>query len=172
LENQLRLLAADRKSRERAVGETSILDLDSSSKRLVEPGFRRTLKPFQLRNLATVLRLPHGADFSVPGAGTTTVALANFAIARAQGRVERLLVVAPIAAFEALKVDSAACLAPLPVVAVHTGQESLIPTNTDILLTNYNRVASDRTAPTIGVGPGFSPACETARHHANPFDHL
>ena len=30
--------------------------------------------PFQLKNLAAILRLPHGADFSVPGAGKTTVA--------------------------------------------------------------------------------------------------
>lgn len=79
----------------------------------------------------------------MPGAGKTTVALANFTLNLARGRVEQLLVIGPIAAFQAWKEDSAACLNPAPSIAVHTGPGSLIPEDVDILLTNYNRVAAD-----------------------------
>ncbi|WP_447587434.1 DEAD/DEAH box helicase [Cellulomonas persica] len=103
----------------------------------------RQLKPFQLRNLAKLMLLPHGADFSVPGAGKTTVALANFALQRARGEVDRLLVIGPIAAFDAWKTDSVDCLADNPKITVHTGPGSVIPIATDLLLTNYHRVAGD-----------------------------
>ncbi len=44
---------------------------------LIDLGFtRRTLKDFQLRDLAQLLHLPNGANFSVPGAGKTTVTFA------------------------------------------------------------------------------------------------
>lgn len=143
LKEQLRSLAQDRKARDLAISSPPGLSTEGLEKELLEAGFKRTLKPFQLENLATILRLPHGADFSVPGAGKTTVALANFALNRSRGRVDQLLVVAPIAAFQAWKEDSAVCLAPIPSVAVHTGPRAFIPEETDILLTNYNRVASD-----------------------------
>lgn len=38
------------------------------------PGFRRRLTPEQLGAVRTILSLPHGANFSVPGAGKTAVA--------------------------------------------------------------------------------------------------
>src|SRR6202012_2662119 len=91
---------------------------------LTNAGFRRTLKSFQLENLAAIRRLPHGADFSVPGAGKTTVALANFALGRASGAIQRMLVVGPLAAFASWKEDSRECLVPAPIVAVHEGPES------------------------------------------------
>ncbi|WP_328708674.1 DEAD/DEAH box helicase [Microbispora hainanensis] len=143
LTEQLRLLARDRKAREVAVAEPAEVSLEDLEAELAEAGFRRSLRPFQLENLATIMRLPHGADFSVPGAGKTTVALANFTLNLARGRVEQLLVIGPIAAFQAWKEDSAACLNPAPSIAVHTGPGSLIPEDVDILLTNYNRVAAD-----------------------------
>ncbi|WP_101789184.1 DEAD/DEAH box helicase [Nonomuraea indica] len=143
LTDQLRSLARDRKSRETAISEPADVPLDDLEAELGRAGFRRKLKPFQLENLATIMRLPHGADFSVPGAGKTTVALANFTLNRARGRVEQLLVIGPIAAFQAWKEDSAACLNTAPSIAIHTGPGSLIPEDIDILLTNYNRVAAD-----------------------------
>ena len=106
-------------------------------------GFARVLLPFQLENLSKIVMLPHGADFSVPGAGKTTVALANFLLQKTRGHVSQLLVIAPISAFPAWKEDAAVCLQPKPVVTVHTGHKSLVPENTDILLTNYHRVDSD-----------------------------
>ncbi|MFB8277227.1 DEAD/DEAH box helicase [Nocardia colli] len=143
LTDQLRSLAQDRKAREKAFTEPISAQTAGLEKELRAAGFERVLKEFQLDNLATILRLPHSADFSVPGAGKTTVALANFILNRVRGRVEQMLVVAPIAAFQAWKEDSAECLSPTPSIAIHTGTGSLIPDDLDILLTNYNRVASD-----------------------------
>ncbi|WP_141746603.1 DEAD/DEAH box helicase [Streptomyces sp. LUP30] len=143
LGRQLRALAEDRKKRDRVLGDTSAMDPDALASELAATGFRRQLKPFQMENLARLTSLPHGADFSVPGAGKTTVALAGFALNRARGDVEQLLVIGPIAAFQAWKEDAAACLSPVPVLEVHTGSRTLLREDLDILLTNYNRVASD-----------------------------
>lgn len=143
LTEQIRKLAADRRAREASVNNSEPANLELLKIELRAAGFVRELKPFQLENLSTILRLPHGADFSVPGAGKTTVALASFAINRHRGVVQRMLVIGPIAAFEAWKDDSRVCLAVPPIIAVHGGADSIIPNNTDILLTNYNRVASD-----------------------------
>lgn len=144
LTKQLQSLAADRRARELAVDQPLPPGVTSTlAQELREGGFRRELRPFQLENLAAILRLPHGADFSVPGAGKTTVALAGHTLHRARGDVDRLLVIAPIAAFQAWKDDSRECMEVAPNVAVHGGPGSVIPAHTDILLTNYNRVASD-----------------------------
>ncbi|MBB5807300.1 SNF2 family DNA or RNA helicase [Saccharothrix ecbatanensis] len=144
LRDQLQLLKTDRLERERAIPPMETYDISSLPEQLRAAGFtRRELMPFQLENLATIVRLPHGADFSVPGAGKTSVALANFALGRARGRVAQLLVIAPIAAFHTWKEDAAACLEPAPTIAVHSGPNSFIPDDVDIVLTNYNRVASD-----------------------------
>jgi len=142
LSAQIRKLAADRRAREASVTRKKP-DAAVLQDELRTAGFARKLKPFQVENLASILTLPHGADFSVPGAGKTTVALASFAINRHRGLVHRMLVIGPIAAFEAWKVDSQDCLTQPPKMTVHGGQDSVIPDNTDILLTNYNRVASD-----------------------------
>jgi len=70
--------------------------------RLAKLGFtRRTLKPFQLDDIAHLLSLPHGANFSVPGAGKTTVAFALHLLTATSD--EQLLVICPKAAFPAWK---------------------------------------------------------------------
>jgi hypothetical protein len=143
LETQMRALGSDRKAREGAFQAGQVVDIKALEQELKSAGFKRDLKPFQLENLAALLRLPHGADFSVPGAGKTTVALANFAINRARGLVDQLLVIGPLAAFQAWKDDSVACLIQPPRLYVHLGDGTAVPENTELLLTNYNRVASD-----------------------------
>lgn len=68
--------------------------------RLNALGFtKRSLKPFQYRDIAHLLSLPHGANFSVPGAGKTTVTFALHLLVATQE--EHLLVVCPKAAFPA-----------------------------------------------------------------------
>jgi SNF2 family DNA or RNA helicase len=68
--------------------------------RLGVAGFtRRTLTPFQLRDLRRLLSLQNGANFSVPGAGKTTVTLALHVLTRKPG--QHLLVIAPKSAFSA-----------------------------------------------------------------------
>ncbi len=142
LQARLRLMASDRRDRE-AVTESLPVDPHAVELELIDAGFIRTLKPFQLENLCRIAMLPHGADFSVPGAGKTTVALGNFAIQRARGNVKRMLVVAPLAAFSAWKEDAEACFKDPPNVSVHLGGDRPLPSLADILLTNYHRLVSD-----------------------------
>lgn len=81
--------------------DTLVLEIDEAEiqPRLDALGFKRQLKPFQLRDLARLLSLPHGANFSVPGAGKTTV---TFALSLLAARADdHLLVIAPKAAFPA-----------------------------------------------------------------------
>jgi SNF2 family DNA or RNA helicase len=105
---------------------------------LLEQGrFQRSLKPFQERDLAKVLALSHGANFSVPGAGKTTVAYALYEIERLRGRVDRLLVVAPLSAFDAWFTEAEFCLNPPPKVA---RLDKTLP-KCEVLLVNYQRLA-------------------------------
>jgi len=62
-------------------------------------GFTRQLKPFQLRDLKCLLALSNGANFSVPGAGKTTVTFALHLLVRKPGY--HLLIISPKAAFPA-----------------------------------------------------------------------
>lgn len=145
LSNQLRAMAADRHMREAVVdaGVPDEVTLQALEAEVRASGFTRTLHPFQLRNLHRLVNLPHGADFSVPGAGKTTVALAAYSILRARRLVSRLAVIGPIAAFGAWKEELVACFSSPPRLIIHTGPGTLIPQNTEVLLSNYNRTAND-----------------------------
>lgn len=99
---------------------------------------KRSLKSFQERDLAHMLSLPHGANFSVPGAGKTTVAYAAYEAERVRGRVAQLLVVAPISAFDAWFTEAAECFEPQLRVARLVGR---IP-RCEVLLVNYQRLTS------------------------------
>jgi hypothetical protein len=79
--------------------------------RLRAKGFtRRRLKPFQLRDLARLVSLPHGANFSVPGAGKTTVTLAVHLLTAQPG--QHLLVIGPKSAFPAWQDAVSDCMDP------------------------------------------------------------
>jgi SNF2 family DNA or RNA helicase len=79
--------------------------------RLREKGFtRRRLKSFQLRDLARLVSLPHGANFSVPGAGKTTVTLALHLLTEQPG--QHLLVIGPKSAFLAWQQAVVDCIDP------------------------------------------------------------
>ncbi len=68
--------------------------------RLNNAGFsKRELKPFQLRDLSHLLSLANGANFSVPGAGKTTVTFALHTLTHKQKQC--FIVVAPKSAFQA-----------------------------------------------------------------------
>ena len=68
--------------------------------RLTQLGFtRRVLRPFQIRDLCRLVALQNGANFSVPGAGKTTVTFALHLLTRQDDR--KLVVVGPKSAFSA-----------------------------------------------------------------------
>jgi hypothetical protein len=145
LSDQLRSMASDRIARESVVEQAAPNEgaLDALEYELAQAGFKRKLRRFQTRNLFRLVSLPHGADFSVPGAGKTTVALAAYAILRARGVVRRLAVIGPIAAFGAWKEELVDCFENPPIFLIHIGVGTVIPTNIEVLLSNYNRTASD-----------------------------
>lgn len=73
---------------------------DEIQARLTAAGFtERTLKDFQLRDLENLLALPNGANFSVPGAGKTTVTFALHILTRTPG--SHILIISPKSAFPA-----------------------------------------------------------------------
>lgn len=106
---------------------------------LAAAGFKRDLKPFQLRDLGHLLALSHGANFSVPGAGKTTVAYALHALECARSRVRRLLVVAPLSAFAAWVDEVEECFVEPLRVARLTERGAL---GADVVLVNYQRLGA------------------------------
>ena len=70
---------------------------------VLPPRFTRKpgLTHSQLEDVAKLIALPQGANFSVPGAGKTTTTYAVYETLRAREAVEQMLVVSPNSAFEA-----------------------------------------------------------------------
>jgi hypothetical protein len=100
-EEKLRAFAVQiRKTREARSQITAPLTTDEIEARLKAMGFtKRQLRDFQLRDLSHLLALSNGANFSVPGAGKTTVTFALHMLTRQPGH--HFIVVAPKAAFQA-----------------------------------------------------------------------
>src|SRR5215218_3369058 len=70
------------------------IDNEALHVRLAGGRFTRDLREFQTHDLGHLLALPHGANFSVPGAGKTAVAYAAYEAERLAGRLQRMLVIA------------------------------------------------------------------------------
>jgi SNF2-related domain len=137
--------AAELVARHRAEGQAlrlAIADVDGEvdvAERLADTRFgARELRDFQADDLAEQLGLANAANFSVPGAGKTTVQIACYEAERKAGRVEQMLVVGPLAAYEVWEAETAACLEPAPRIHYHDGTP--IPAQTEILFVNYQRL--------------------------------
>lgn len=96
------------------------------------------LTTFQLRDIERLLSLSHSANFSVPGAGKTRVALAVYESVRGQDGIAQMLVVSPKSAYESWVEEARLSLDPFPKIAVYDGQQ--ISADTEILLVNYERL--------------------------------
>ncbi|MES4879052.1 DEAD/DEAH box helicase [Streptomyces sp. NPDC000349] len=102
------------------------------------------LSEFQRRDIAKLLSLQHGANFSVPGAGKTRVALAVYAAQKTAGRVSRLLVVCPKSAYESWRFETAECLThPLRINVLDGSLDQWA----EVLVVNYERL--DRSLPML-----------------------
>jgi len=99
----------------------------------------RELTDAQRRNVARMIRLGGGANFSVPGAGKTTMACVTWAALRELDLVGRMLVVAPLSAHEAWETEPKEIFGvPVPTVAIRpkrAGPE-------DVCVVNYERLES------------------------------
>lgn len=96
LRTQLKEIGARRSAEDQSkvLSEAEVLEGISASGR-----FNRELTKEQIENLGRLLSLPHGANFSVPGAGKTSTLLAVYEALRGHHEVDRLLVIAPKNAF-------------------------------------------------------------------------
>lgn len=121
-------------------------------------GVTRNLTSTQRRDVARMLALGGGANFSVPGAGKTTMAYVCWAGLAARGTIRRAIVVAPLSAHEAWATEIDDIFAPVsrPRVVIRPD----IP-HGDIVVVNYEQLESpDRlerlrdwatTAPTLVI---------------------
>ncbi|MGN6605637.1 MAG: DEAD/DEAH box helicase [Jatrophihabitans sp.] len=95
------------------------------------------LTSFQRRDIAKLLSLRHGANFSVPGAGKTRVGLAVYHAARRRGELNRLLIVGPKSCYESWREENAVCLrSPLRMQVLG---ETIDP-SAEALIVNYERL--------------------------------
>ncbi|MEU5914834.1 DEAD/DEAH box helicase [Micromonospora sp. NPDC047527] len=104
--------------------------------------FTRALRHFQLRDLSKLAGLAHGANFSVPGAGKTTVTYALHHQQTHLHRVNRLLVVAPLSAFGAWEEEAQDVFA--PALSIGRFKNGRIP-DADVILINYQRLSGALT---------------------------
>ncbi|MGW2466234.1 DEAD/DEAH box helicase [Streptomyces bauhiniae] len=99
--------------------------------------WKADLNAFQRRDIAKLLSLRHGANFSVPGAGKTRVALGVYAAQKARGSVSRLLVVCPKSAYESWRYETAVCFTyPLRTHVLHGSLDQWA----EVLIVNYERL--------------------------------
>lgn len=124
---------------DRGLSEDERISPAEISKTLASSRFHRELRDFQQHDLGRLLALPHGANFSVPGAGKTTVAYALYESERLKSRVDRLLVIAPLSAFESWRDEATVCFEPVPRIHEYAGGR--IPTAAEVVLINYQRLA-------------------------------
>ncbi|GAB4060636.1 DEAD/DEAH box helicase [Catellatospora paridis] len=122
---------------------TAPITAEDVRRRLEGSRFARPLKPFQLRDAAKLLGLAHGANFSVPGAGKTSVAYAVYEAEHHAEKIDQLLVVAPLSAFDAWQTEVEECFKPgmEPIVKVFGTPGSKAA---EILLVNYHRLAMNQ----------------------------
>lgn len=141
LQTLIRANQEQRRAVNTALRDEPLLSEQEVLDRLEPTRFNRALRPFQVRDLQKILALGHAANFSVPGAGKTTVALATYEAERAAGRVEQMLVVAPLSAFDAWETSVTECFDAddLPTIAP-VGVD--VPDSAEILVVNYHRLDS------------------------------
>lgn len=117
------------------ISDSDEIDLKDTNLDLIS--LTNPLTDFQKRNIAYLLRMPNGANFSVPGAGKTLTTLSVWEYFRSIGEIKHLLVVCPRSAFEAWETDSR-MLTNKPRIAQFN--DDLIDSKIEILYVNYEQL--------------------------------
>lgn len=105
---------------------------------LLGDAWQADLTAFQRRDIAKLLSLRHGANFSVPGAGKTRVGLAVFQALRQAGEIERLLIVGPKSCYESWLYENQECLAEPLRMDVFS---RTVDPSAQAIIVNYERLA-------------------------------
>jgi SNF2 family DNA or RNA helicase len=112
--------------------------------------FQRELKPYQVKGVEHFLKIRHGANFSVPGSGKTTMVYAYFDELKRQGVVEKIFVVGPFSSFSPWEEESEKCfgqkLNSARLVGTKRQRESYYfqPDQYDLFLCHYQTAANDK----------------------------
>jgi SNF2 family DNA or RNA helicase len=148
LDDRIRALVqhanSDQAALHTALDGLQALDPAELEARLAGGRFTRDLRTFQERDLARLLALSHGANFSVPGAGKTAVAFAVYEANRLAGHLDRLLVIGPLSAFPSWIEEASTCFSEPPVL--HRFDSGPIPKDAEVVLVNYHKLASNYDA--------------------------
>lgn len=131
--------------------ENLFLDLTTFelSELLKQCQFDRDLKKEQERDALKLLKLLHGANFSVPGAGKTTTILAVHSILKLKGIVDSLFVIAPINAFLSWEdeIQSIFKHRQLKIIRLTSNLisdfSSVLSQKPDVILVNYEKMRKD-----------------------------
>lgn len=116
-----------------STGEADPAQIDS----WLGPSWTADLTAFQRRDIAKLLSLRHGANFSVPGAGKTRVGLAVFHALRQTKGIERLLIVGPKSCYESWQYENQECFdEPLRMDVFSRSADPAA----DALIVNYERL--------------------------------
>ncbi|HTA22769.1 MAG TPA: DEAD/DEAH box helicase [Terriglobales bacterium] len=73
------------------------------------PNFKRKLKPYQIPAVAHAVAVGNAANFSVPGSGKTSIALAAFAIFHQRNEADKLVIIGPRSSFAPWEEEFQAC---------------------------------------------------------------
>jgi len=134
-------VAEDRLAGISQTGEGTTLDVSEA----LGSRWQGSLTSFQARDVARILSMRHGANFSVPGAGKTRASLAVYEALRVAGDVDRLLVVCPKSAYESWQTEAVEVFgASVPTIRVYGGSAADLAA--EILLVNYERLPDAQRA--------------------------
>ncbi len=118
-----------------------------TSENIISTRFVRILKDYQKDAVSQLLVLKHGANFSVPGSGKTTVVYAFFDKLKDEGIIEKIFVVGPISSFSPWEQESAECfdrkLKSLRLVGNKREGKYFSSDNYDLFLCHYQTAAND-----------------------------
>lgn len=123
-----------------------VIDHQSFEKFLSQSSFNRSLKNEQIRDSIKLLKLKHGANFSVPGAGKTTTILAVHSVLKEIGIVTKLFVISPINAFISWEDEIHDIFIKHPPIVKRLDRNDIInfshveSLNPDIILVNYEKL--------------------------------
>jgi superfamily II DNA or RNA helicase len=101
-------------------------------------GITREPTPPQRRDVARLIALGGGANFSVPGAGKTGMTYTLYSALKQLGEVEQMLVLAPISAHEAWETETVLMYAPGAAPSLHVGPGRAGAA--EVVVTNYERL--------------------------------
>ncbi|MFC2041928.1 DEAD/DEAH box helicase [Chloroflexota bacterium] len=119
-------------------------------RKILADGFKRNLKDFQLDGIYHLSVIGNGANFSVPGSGKTSIALAYYHMLRIIEKIDAILIIGPASCFEPWEHEYSLCFGKEPnsvriagFSKVRRNELYLLADKFDIILTTYHSAVRD-----------------------------